>query len=109
MIQDSSLKAYYAIQSSLSQRQKQVFAALSSVSNATNRELTEMTGLRINEVTPRIMELRKRGVVVEACHRRCRQSGRTVIAWKSVAPSLPPAFEKTPAPENGSKTQSLFQ
>jgi hypothetical protein len=31
MIQDSSLKAYYSIQSSLGARQKQVFVALSGV------------------------------------------------------------------------------
>jgi hypothetical protein len=80
-------------------RQKQVFVALSAVPNATNRELTAITGLRINEVTPRVNELRKRGVVVEACHRPCRQSGRTVIAWRSVALSLPPAFPEKPAEE----------
>ena len=105
MIQDSSLKAYFDIQRSLGARQKQVFVALSAVPNATNREISECTGLRINEVTPRIKELRERHLVVEACHRPCRQSGRTVIAWKSVAPTLPPAFPEKPV-EN--KPQTLF-
>jgi predicted transcriptional regulator len=69
-----------------------VFVALSSVPDATNRELEVLTGLRVNEITPRVKELRENGVVVQSCERRCKQSGRTVIAWKSVAPSLPPAF-----------------
>jgi hypothetical protein len=104
MIQETSLRAYFDIQRTLNLRQKQVFVALSDVKNATNREIQQMTGIPINEVTPRIHELRERHVVVEAEHRKCRISGRTVIAWKSIAPSLPPAF---PAKTTEQK-QSLF-
>jgi predicted transcriptional regulator len=107
MIQPSSLRAYYEIQRTLHPRQKQVFIALSSVPDATNRELEAMTGLRINEITPRVKELREKGVVVQSCERRCKQSKTTrlVIAWRSVAPSLPPAFEEEEVDET---KQTLF-
>ncbi len=70
-------------------------------------ELSVMTGLPVNEITPRINEMRnfKYPVVVEARGRNCKQSGRRVIAWKPVASSLPRAFPEKSAEEK----QSLFQ
>jgi hypothetical protein len=110
MIQDSSLRAYYDIQRTLHPRQKQVFIALSSVPDATNRELELLTGLRVNEITPRVKELREKGVVVQSCERRCKASktSRLVIAWKSVAPSLPPAFPEAKEVKVEQAKQTLF-
>jgi hypothetical protein len=54
-----------------------VFIALSSVPDATNRELETMTGLRITQSRRRVEELREKGVVVQSCERRCKQAKTT--------------------------------
>lgn len=62
MIQDTSLEAYRSIIESLGPRQKIVFEALRN-NPASNKTLAKRLGFEINQVTPRTLELRKKGLV----------------------------------------------
>ena len=102
MIQDTSLRAFYALQSTLGRAQKEVLDALRSQVNATNAEIAWMLNHRpINTITPRTFELREIGLVEEAGKRKCRVSGRTAIAWRAVP--MPSAMKPVE-----SKGQPLF-
>lgn len=82
MYQPTSLSAYHEIKPTLGERQKEVYEILSLYPDLTNTEISEKLGLPINSITPRIFELRKYGKVEESCKRKCRVTGRTVIAWR---------------------------
>jgi len=62
LIQDTSLEAYRSIVESLGPRQKIVFEALRN-NPASNKTLAKRLGFEINQVTPRTLELRKKGLV----------------------------------------------
>jgi hypothetical protein len=107
MIQDTSLKSWYAVQSSLHRSQKQVLDCLRTQPNATDAEINHMLRWNaINRITPRRGELVALGLVEEVGKRKCRITGRTAIAWKAV--SMPSAIVKPPEPENRSSTAPLF-
>src|SRR5580700_8449507 len=78
MIQDTSLEAFYKIQSSLGRAQKEVLDALRTQPNATNAEIAWMLKWSINRVTPRVLELRSPdvGLIEEVGKRKCRVTGR---------------------------------
>ena len=50
----------------------------------TNSEIAASLHAPINTITPRVWELRRLGLVVEACRRECRVTGRRCIAWKVI-------------------------
>jgi len=80
MIQQTSLLAYESIVLELGQRQTMVYRQLMKCP-ATNLELSRITGLPINSITPRVHELRKRGLVKRSKIRNCGVSGRKAIEW----------------------------
>ena len=84
MIQQTSLEAWHDIQRDLGRRQAQVFNIFVThpCFNYTNTELSRILGLPINQITPRVFELRQRGLLVEATRRVCNVTGRVVIAWR---------------------------
>lgn len=83
MIQQTSLDAWRDIQADLGRRQAQVLNVFLNYPgfNYTNTELSKVLGLPINQVTPRVYELRQKGLLVEATRRVCNVTGRVVIAW----------------------------
>jgi hypothetical protein len=80
-----------------------VLDALRFFPDATNAEIAAHLAWPINRVTPRMLELRKMGLVLQSCRRDCKATGGTAWARKAKHPVLPPAFEK---PEQDK--QSLF-
>jgi hypothetical protein len=105
-VQTSSLFAYHKQVIPTRSRKKQaVLAELSLASDMTNSELAEALHWGINRVTPRVGELREAGlvgcrnwacpnrahlnahtdIVHNACKRRCRVTGASVFAWRSLA------------------------
>lgn len=80
-VQTTSLEAYRQIRPTLGRRQQQVFEFLSRVKDASNSEIAHALNLPINQVTPRIYELRQKGVVADAGSRKCRRTGRNVKCW----------------------------
>lgn len=83
-VTNTSLKAYYDIKASgeLNRRQYQVLENLRYLREATNTEVSVEACLPINRVTPRMFELRKSGLVVEAPQRKCRITGKMCKTWK---------------------------
>lgn len=63
-VKATSIRAYYDELPKIGARQRQVLDALAS-RDMTNREISRATGLEINTVTPRTLEMRKLGLVTE--------------------------------------------
>ncbi len=83
MIQNTSLQAYFQeVRPTLGDRQRKVLWALCERTELTNNELAQILNWPINTVTPRIFELRVKGLVEESSRRQDRVTGRTAIAWK---------------------------
>lgn len=80
MIQSTSISAYKDIRSQLGFRQLEVLDQLKHGS-ATIKELSVVLNRTPNEISPRLFELREKGIVFEGVKRACRISGRTAIQW----------------------------
>lgn len=60
----------------------------------TNAEIARALSVPINTITPRVLELRKMGLILDAGRRMCKVTGSTVHAWRAKHPVLPPAREE---------------
>tara|TARA_Y100000310_G_C20438301_1_gene694794 strand:+ start:45 stop:338 length:294 start_codon:yes stop_codon:yes gene_type:complete len=82
-VTDTSLKAYADLLDSgeLNRRQTQVLENLRYLRSATNLEVATEARLPINQVTPRMLELRKAGLVVAGGKRPCKITGNTAYVW----------------------------
>ncbi|HEY1577014.1 MAG TPA: helix-turn-helix domain-containing protein [Terracidiphilus sp.] len=96
MIQDTSIEIFLKnIYPNLTARQRPVLHYLRSASVAlTTAELEKALGIPINRITPRVGELRKLGLVVDAGRRRCKATGNMAHAWAAKYPVLPDPFKK---------------
>jgi hypothetical protein len=94
MIQDTSLFAYSVATQNLGAKQKQVLDALRFFPDATNAELGRHLSWPVNRITPRVLELRKMGLKLDAGRRTWKVTGSTAHAWKAKYPVLPPAREE---------------
>jgi hypothetical protein len=83
---------------------------LRTFSTATNAELAAQLGWTINRVTPRILELRTMGLVLDTGRRTCTITRSSAHAWKAKEPVLPPAVQEEAArsTEKVNKQQLLF-
>lgn len=82
MIQTTSMQAFQSLTSvKLNERQHQVLEALEEISPATNRMISEYSGIPINVVTPRSGELAAKGKIEQA-YVGVDISGRKAIYWK---------------------------
>jgi hypothetical protein len=104
MIQDTSLWAYNLATQNLGKKQKEVLDALRFFPDATNAELAARLNWPVNRITPRCLELRKMGLILDAGKRTCRVTGSTAHAWRAKHPVLPEAFPDKPKVE---QTNSL--
>lgn len=80
--------------SGLGVRQRDVYRVIRRNPDVTNMEIARVLGWSINRVTPRVKELREKGLVEEGRRRACQVTGRTVQAWK--AGVLNPRFSLNP-------------
>jgi hypothetical protein len=94
MSQDTSLHAYALASQHLGKKQKEVLDALRFFPDATNAEIAAHMNWPVNRITPRMGELRKQALVLEAGRRTCKVTGGTAHAWRAKHPVLPPAFEE---------------
>jgi DNA-binding Lrp family transcriptional regulator len=77
--------AYYGrVLSTLGDRQILVYKKLQEGGEWTNTEIAVALNRPINTITPRVKELRDKGLVGEACIRRCRITGMHAKAWIAI-------------------------
>jgi hypothetical protein len=100
MIQETSQWAYARASQDLGKKQKEVLDALRYFPDATNAEIAAHLVWPVNRVTPRCLELRQQGLILEAGRRTCKVTGSTAHAWKAKHPVLPPAREEKPVEIN---------
>jgi hypothetical protein len=85
MFRQTSLMAYEDLQRDverLNRQQLLVYKAI-SLSPRNDKQLSMLTGLPINVVTPRRGELVKMGLVVEAFKDKCPSTGRLSTFWRA--------------------------
>lgn len=80
-VRDTSREAYDSIVPDLNEKQAIVLAAIEMHQPLTNSELSEVLGWSINRITPRVLELRNLGKVVDLGKRSCRVTGRNAHEW----------------------------
>lgn len=88
-VQDTSLEVYFVkVLPRLAEKQATVYRVLQDATSRgfdmTNREIAALLKWDINRVTPRVLELREKGLVVLSCRRRCGVTGNMAYAWKTV-------------------------
>lgn len=83
MIQQTSILSFRKTkQTNIGKRQQEVLNALMDIAPACNREIARKSGLDINVVTPRVLELRVKGKIEKAFQDIDMATGRTVNFWK---------------------------
>jgi DNA-binding MarR family transcriptional regulator len=82
-MRQTSLLAFRSLdKDKINKRQQAVLTALREIEPATNRMVSEHSHIPINVVTPRMGELVKKGLVVEA-HVNFDVNGRRAIFWQA--------------------------
>ena len=79
-MQQTSLDAYHTIRPVIGKKQKMVFDQL-QCGPATAQELSAFLRVPINEITPRVCELRKMGWVMAIDTRKNPRSGKDCNVW----------------------------
>lgn len=79
-MQDTSLDAYRTIKDQLNPRQQKIFDQLQISGSCTNEKLSDLLSLPINQITPRILELREKGLV-KMMWQEPGKSGRMANVW----------------------------
>lgn len=76
-------KDSWMIEDNLGNRHKQIYTYLKqSKGSLTNTEIAKGLKLPINQITPRINELRKMRFVILAGRRKCSVTNKTVKIWQ---------------------------
>ena len=79
----TSLIAFSQIVESLGDRQMQVLKCIKEIGQpCSNLQISKYLHLPINSITPRVLELRKKGIVMMDRVGDCEFTGRKVIYWK---------------------------
>lgn len=79
-MQQTSLDAYESIRGTLNPSQQMVFHQLEVSGCCSNEKLSDLLSLPINKITPRILELRKKGLVKNMYLEKSK-SGRKAKVW----------------------------
>ena len=86
-MQETSLESYREVKKTLGKRQKEVMDVFNNAhfnahpAGFTNSEIADFLGWGINRVTPRVLELRKQGLLELNGIRKCRVTGRRAMVW----------------------------
>lgn len=94
MIQPTSQDAYDKIIHELGRRQHDVYTCLLAIEPACNKAIAKELSMPINEITPRVNELRYKGVVEEAY--KADYDGRKVIFWQTINPAIKKIIKENP-------------
>ena len=80
--QITSYIAFQEVLCSLGERQKLILKIIRKIQPCSNLEISKISGLPINCVTPRVQELRKKGLVHFYKRDICKFTNRLVTYWK---------------------------
>ena len=81
MIQHTTLEAFKVLQPELGTLQNMVYNYLKAFPNRSNYEIARDLHKRINSITPRTLELRNKGLVVNSGYKHDPFTHRRVITW----------------------------
>lgn len=79
-VQQTSVLAYQGL--TLSDRQIEVRRCISALGTACNQQIADYLHVPVNQVTGRVFELRKLGVVISSHKATWAPTGKTVIFWQ---------------------------
>lgn len=82
-VQPTSTAAYKSLHN-LSHRQMEVHKTIKRMGFACNQKIADHLKLPVNQVTGRVFELRKMGLVGEAHKAIWRPTGKTVVWWRVI-------------------------
>jgi DNA-binding Lrp family transcriptional regulator len=80
--QITSVLSYYQVLNELGKRQREVYRILREKKSASNFMIAKELNLPINSITPRVKELRDKGVVLQHKKDMCPETQKLVIYWK---------------------------
>ncbi len=85
-VRDTSIEAYTSLlyRHELGARQRQVYEILKRKPCLNNLEISMIARLPINQITPRVKELRERGLVIDAGFKIDELTQRLTHVWKVV-------------------------
>lgn len=81
MIQQTSIDAYKSILFDLGDRQKLIYDTIEKHPYSSNQDIADIVGLQINQVTPRVKELRNYGLVIQIGVKVDKVTNREVMTW----------------------------
>jgi Mn-dependent DtxR family transcriptional regulator len=67
---------------SFKERQKEVFNALMQHGAMCNEQIADILNVFPHQVTPRVLELRRKGIIVFSGYGKSKTSGKTVSIWQ---------------------------
>lgn len=84
MIQPTSLEAYEVIKPTLGYRQTYVYEHIQQHPDCCNHDIAHGIGLEINCITPRVKELRDKGLIICSGHKIDLSTNRRVMTWRAI-------------------------
>ena len=84
MIQETSLEAYKVLTPELGNLQETVYNTIIDHPGMSNHDIARYLNWEINRVTPRVKELRDKGLVILSHHKEDSITERRVICWKTI-------------------------
>jgi hypothetical protein len=84
MITETTLMSWIALQPSISRKQRAVYQVISAFGPIDNVGVSRALGWPINTVTPRVLELRKSGLVIPHDYATSQETNRSVTRWKTI-------------------------
>lgn len=83
-VQRTSLDAFQILQPELGTMQNMVFNVLKMYPYSSNHDLSRILRKPINTVTPRVKELRDKGMVLHSGYKKDEVTGKRVMTWITV-------------------------
>jgi len=82
MVQSTSKEAYMHIIPRLGEKQRTILNIIKLYPGVSNLDISRICNFKINSVTPRVKELRDKGLVEFCFNKVDRVTHRTVMCWR---------------------------
>lgn len=81
MIQETSLEAYRVLRPELGEQQEKVYNVIQAHPGMSNHDIARYLGWEINRVTPRVKELRDKGIMIHSHTKMDHITKQKVMCW----------------------------